>query len=59
MAPYQTTFMFFFMTFYQTTFMFPFMTFYQTTFMFLFITFYQKIMQKGNAKVKNRKNFYI
>ncbi len=52
-------FMFPAMTFYQTAFMFPFMTLYQTIFMFLFMTLYQKVMQKGNAKVKNRKIFYI
>ncbi len=51
--------MFLVMTFYQMIFMFLFITFYQTIFMFLFMTLYQKIMQKDNAKVKNRKIFYI
>jgi len=32
---------------------------YQTAFMFPFMAPYQKVMQKGNAKAKNRKIFYI
>ncbi len=36
-----------------------FMTLYHIVFMFPVMTSIKKIMQKGNAKVKNRKNFYI
>jgi len=36
-----------------------FMTFYHIVFMFLVMTSIKKIMQKDNAKAKNRKNFYI
>jgi len=35
------------------------MTLYHIVFMFLVMTSIKKIMQKGNAKAKNRKNFYI
>ena len=37
----------------------PFMTLYHITFMFPVMTPIKKVMQKGNAKAKNRKNFYI
>jgi len=36
-----------------------FMTLYHIVFMFPVMTSIKKIMQKGNAKAKNRKNFYI